>query len=121
MESRDLLGGVTADLCFQSHLLRLCTDRGVDKVDFVFTVSRVVSLGVTLSIQWSESIMYKATYVMPASGMSVNMKTGETNKAGEELDANAEMERFYGIVRAVGMPLPKTRDATYLLRKKTSY
>ena len=45
MESRDLLGGVAADLCFQSYLLRLGVDRGVDKVDFVFPVSRVVSLG----------------------------------------------------------------------------
>ena len=76
--------------------------------------------GVTLSIQWSESIMYKATYVMPASGLSINMKTGETNEAGEELDTSSEMEKFYGIVRAIGMPLPKTRDATYLLRKKVT-
>ena len=76
--------------------------------------------GVTLSIQWSESIMYKATYVMPASGLSINMKTGETKEAGEELDTSSEMEKFYGIVRAIGMPLPKTRDATYLLRKKVT-
>ena len=64
--------------------------------------------------------MYKATYVMPASGLSINMKTGETKEAGEELNTSSEMEKFYGIVRAIGMPLPKTRDATYLLRKKVT-
>ena len=57
---------------------------------------------------------------MPASGLSINMKTGETKEAGEELDTSSEMEKFYGIVRAIGMPLPKTRDATYLLRKKVT-
>ena len=76
--------------------------------------------GVTLSVQWTESLMYKATYVMPASGISINVGTGDTKRTDKALDANADMERFYGIIRAVGMPLPKTRDATYLLKKKVS-
>ena len=76
--------------------------------------------GVTLSVQWTESLMYKATYVMPATGILINPETGGANKTGRALDTNADMERFYGIVRAVGIPLPKTRDATYLLKKKIS-
>ena len=75
---------------------------------------------VTLSVQWTESLMYKATYVMPAAGVSINVETGGTRRSNQELDENADMVRFYEIVRKVGIPLPKTRDATYLLKKKVS-
>lgn len=75
---------------------------------------------VTLSVQWTESLMYKAAYVMPASGLSINVETGGTHRSNQELDANADMIKFYEIVRKVGIPLPKTRDATYLLKKKVS-
>jgi ABC-type transport system involved in multi-copper enzyme maturation permease subunit len=80
----------------------------------------LLAWAVTLSMQWTESLMYKATYVLPAAGISIDVETGGTNISNQKLDANADMERFYDIVKKVCIPLPKTRDATYLLKKKVS-
>lgn len=76
--------------------------------------------GVTLALQWTESIVYKVTYVAPAAGMSINMETGESKITNQSGDIDAGMEKFYNIVKMIGTPLPKTRDATYLLKKKVS-
>ncbi len=75
---------------------------------------------VTLSVQWTESLMYKAAYVMPASGISIDVGGGNASKTNQELDANADIVGFYNIVRKAAIPFPKTRDLTYLLKKKVS-
>ena len=76
--------------------------------------------GSTLAVQWSESVIYKLTYAAPASGLSIDMKTGQTGQADKPLEVNKGMEKFYRVIKAVGTPLPKTRDATYLLKKKVT-
>ena len=76
--------------------------------------------GTTLSIQWAESALYKFTYVVPAMGMSIDLKTGESKQAGKEEQVDEDMESFYQKVKVVALPLPKTRDATYLLKKKVT-
>ncbi|MCP5535281.1 MAG: ABC transporter permease [Akkermansiaceae bacterium] len=76
--------------------------------------------GVTLAVQWTESVIYKFTYVAPASGLSVDIGDGQTRKTGEQLEVDEGMEKFYRIVKAIGTPLPKTRDATYLLKNKVT-
>jgi hypothetical protein len=76
--------------------------------------------GTTLSIQWAESALYKFTYVVPAMGMSIDLKTGESMQSSEEGQVDEGMESFYQKLKAVAAPLPKTRDATYLLKKKVT-
>jgi len=76
--------------------------------------------GVTLTVQWAESIMYKATYTMPAAGLSVDFETGESKQTDEEGEVNEGMDKFYRVIKMVGAPLPKTRDATYLLKNKVT-
>ncbi len=74
--------------------------------------------GLTLGVQWGESIMYKFTYVMPSVGMSIDPTTGTSVRTDEELARDDGMVKFYNIVKAVGAPLPKTREITYLLKQK---
>lgn len=76
--------------------------------------------GATLSIQWAESALYKFTYVIPAVGMSIDMKTGESKQSDEKGEVDEGMEKFYQKVKVAATPLPKTRDATYLLKKKVT-
>lgn len=74
--------------------------------------------GVTLAVQWTESITYKFTYVVPATGLKVDMATSETRISDEEVEVDSGMEKFYRVVKAMGAPLPKTREATYMLKNK---
>lgn len=80
----------------------------------------LIMWGLTLCIQWTESFFYKLTYVMPAMGMSIDPETGVSQEDDGDQGPDAGMVKFYGVIRAVGTPLPKTRDATYMLKKKIS-
>jgi hypothetical protein len=56
--------------------------------------------------------------VAPAQGLVVDTSKGGAHTTDEELEPDAGMEKFYKIVKAVGAPLPKTREATYMVKKK---
>ncbi|MEJ6572963.1 MAG: hypothetical protein QNL39_13355 [Akkermansiaceae bacterium] len=76
--------------------------------------------GVTLAVQWAEMFAYAEAYTKPAVGMQMDFKTGEISYSDEPQEPDAGMVKFHNIVKAVGSPLPKTREATYLLKKKIS-
>lgn len=76
--------------------------------------------GVTLALQWTEMFAYHEAYTKPAIGMNVNFETGEVNYSDEPNEPNEGMVKFHNIVKSVGAPLPKTREATYMLKKKIS-
>lgn len=91
----------------------------------VWTKSTMFSLlmallmwGATLSVQWTESMLYKATYLMPAMGMTIDPEAGVTEALGETYEPENGMVKAYKVVKAIGTPLPKTREATYMLKKK---
>lgn len=74
--------------------------------------------GITLAVQWTESFVYKLTFVAPAQGLVVDTGKGETHTTDEELEPEQGMIKFYEVVKAIGAPLPKTREATYMVKKK---
>ncbi|NWK56635.1 ABC transporter permease [Verrucomicrobiaceae bacterium N1E253] len=74
--------------------------------------------GVTLGVQWGESMLYKFTYVLPSVGVSIDMEKGTSDLAPEAHDPDDGMVQFYQAVKTMGWPLPKTREATYMLKKK---
>lgn len=78
----------------------------------------LVMWAVTLGIQWTESITYKLTYSAPASGMRLDGSPEMQEASEEALEPDAGMKKFYNVVKMVGAPLPKTREATYMLKKK---
>lgn len=83
----------------------------------------LIMWAVTLGIQWAESITYKLTYSAPASGMRLDVSADDPSSAvpepsEEEFEPEEGMKKFYNVVKMVGAPLPKTREATYMLKKK---
>jgi ABC-type transport system involved in multi-copper enzyme maturation permease subunit len=93
----------------------------------VWTKSTMFSLlmallmwGATLTVQWSESLLYKATYSMSSMGMSIDRETGVADPSGEIYEPEDGLVKVYEVVKAIGTPLPKTREATYMLKKKIS-
>ena len=74
--------------------------------------------GVTLGVQWTESLMYRLTYSAPAQGMKFDGSSEMQEPSDEALEPDEGMKKFYNIVKMVGAPLPKTREATYMLKKK---
>jgi ABC-type transport system involved in multi-copper enzyme maturation permease subunit len=91
----------------------------------VWTRSSLLSLlmallvwGVSWGIQVSESLIYKAAYVAPAQGLEMDLDTGETEQTGEPKEANPDLAQLHRAIKMVEIPLPKTRDAVYLLKKK---
>ncbi|WP_435895335.1 hypothetical protein [Oceaniferula spumae] len=74
--------------------------------------------GVSWGVQVAESFIYKIAYVMPAAGMSVDYATGESQSGGEPEEADPGLAKFHRGIKMVEAPLPKTREATYLLKKK---
>ncbi|MBT8036088.1 MAG: hypothetical protein KJO21_00960 [Verrucomicrobiae bacterium] len=91
----------------------------------VWTRSTMLSLLVALlvwGISWgsqvSESLIYKAAYVVPAQGIEMDLGTGEAKQTREPKEVNADLARLHRVIKWVEAPLPKTRDAIYLLKKK---
>ncbi len=91
----------------------------------VWTKSTLFSLlmallmwGVTLMVQWTEMFVYNEAYLKPAIGVSIDYGTGEVTYSDEPKEPDAEMVKFYKVVKSIGAPLPKTREATYMLKKK---
>lgn len=93
----------------------------------VWTKSTMFSLlmallmwGATLTVQWSESLLYKVTYSMSSMGMAIDPETGMADTLDEGYEPESGMVKVYNVVKAIGTPLPKTREATYMLKKKIS-
>lgn len=92
----------------------------------VWTKSTLLSLlmaflvwGVSWGIQVAESFIYKLAYTAPAQGVVVDMEAGGRPEiAGEPRESDPGLAKFHRGIKLVGGPLPKTRDATYLLKKK---
>ena len=91
----------------------------------VWTKSTLLSLlmaflvwGISWGIQVAESWTYQFAYTAPASGMSVDLTDGQTEEVGEPQEPIPGLVKFHRGVKAIGGPLPKTRDATYLLKSK---
>ena len=77
--------------------------------------------GGTLTVQWSESLLYKITYSMSSMGMAIDPETGMADTLDEGFEPEDGMVKAYNVVKAIGIPLPKTREATYMLKKKISF
>lgn len=91
----------------------------------VWTRSSLLSLltallvwGVSWGVQVSESLIYKAAYVAPAQGVVMDLETGQTEQTREPKEADPDLAKLHRVIKAVEIPLPKTRDAVYLLKKK---
>lgn len=91
----------------------------------VWTKSTLLSLlmaflvwGVSWGIQVAESFIYKIAYTAPAQGMVVDFEGGESEVSDEPQETDPGLAKFHRVIKMVGTPLPKTRDATYLLKKK---
>ncbi|WP_035601018.1 ABC transporter permease subunit [Haloferula sp. BvORR071] len=64
-----------------------------------------------------EDGLYAVAYTAPRSGISVDMKTGETRKTDEEQETASGMAKAHAALEAAGSPLPKTRDCTMYLSR----
>ncbi|MBK1853439.1 ABC transporter permease [Verrucomicrobiaceae bacterium 5K15] len=91
----------------------------------VWTKSTLLSLlmaflvwGVSWGIQVAEGFIYRLAYTAPASGLTLDMGTGQTQISDEPQAVDSDLAKFHGLLKMVETPLPKTREATYLLKKK---
>ena len=89
----------------------------------VFTRSTLFSLlgallfwGATLMVQWSEDVLYKFSYMMPQIGMQVDLQTGEMRPLEAEPGTGA-VAKAHATVKAIAVPMPKTRDCTMFLKR----
>jgi len=64
-----------------------------------------------------EDSFYALAYTAPRSGITVNVRTGESKKVEEGQVAESEggMVKFHSALQTAGTPLPKTRDCTLYL------
>lgn len=70
----------------------------------------------TLMVQWTEDALYKFAYMMPAMGVSIDMQTGEVTE-GEAEEGGGAIVGAHSTVKAIGGPLPKTRECTVYLKR----
>lgn len=91
----------------------------------VWTKSTLLSLlmafliwGVSWGIQMAEGVIYRMAFTAPSSGMRVDFETGETEKTDAPREPDAGLAKLHRVIKMVEAPLPKTREATYLLKKK---
>ncbi len=72
--------------------------------------------GSTLMLQWSEDLLYKFAYMMPQLEMQVDMQTGEVRHS-EQKPGEGTVAKAHATVKAIAVPLPKTRDCTMFLKR----
>ena len=91
----------------------------------VWTKSTLLSLliaflvwGLSWGIQVLESWSYRIAYTAPAQGLSIDYSTGESEVKEEAQEENVAIAKIHRFLKKMGTPLPKTRDATYLLKTK---
>ena len=91
----------------------------------VWTKSTLLSLliaflvwGLSWGVQFLESMVYHAAYSAPTQGVAIDYSTGESETGVESLEEDEFLSKIHGMIKMVGRPLPKTRDATYLLQTK---
>ena len=91
----------------------------------VWTKSTLLSLliaflvwGLSWGIQVLESWSYRIAYTAPAQGLSIDYSTGESEVKEEAQEENVAIAKVHRFLKTMGTPLPKTRDATYLLKTK---
>jgi len=91
----------------------------------VWTKSTLLSLliaflvwGLSWSVQVLESWSYRMAYTAPAQGLRVDYETGETEISDDPQEASSGAVKFHEVLKLIAVPLPKTRDATYLLKTK---
>lgn len=91
----------------------------------VWTKSTLLSLlmafliwGVSWGMQVAESWTYKMAYTIPSSGLQVDLATGETEQSDTPQEVDSGLAKLHSGIKFVAAPLPKTRDATYLLKTK---
>lgn len=91
----------------------------------IWTKSTLLSLliamlvwGGSWGVQIAESWLYKWAYVVPAQGLEVDFDKGKTEQTQEPKGPNEDAARYHRMVVLCETPLPKTRDITYLLKKK---
>ncbi len=76
--------------------------------------------GLTLGLQWAEMFFYHEAYTKPAIGMQVDFETAEVTYSDEPGEPNEGMVKVHRVIKGICTPLPKTREATYMLKKKIS-
>lgn len=64
-----------------------------------------------------EEGFYVLAYTAPRTGLVVDVGTGEARKTAEQQEAENGMAKAHSVIQAVGLPLPKTRDATIYLNR----
>ncbi len=74
--------------------------------------------GFSWLIQVSEGMSYKFAYTMPEQGISINYQSGETVINEGATEPNKTAVNIHSAIEKIALPLPKTRDATYLIRRK---
>jgi len=74
--------------------------------------------GVSWGVQMAEGMIYTAAYTMPATGMTIEMGDGSTEVDNEPRSPDPGLVKVHDVIKMVEAPLPKTREATYLLKKK---
>ena len=66
-------------------------------------------------VHFMEEGAYSMAYTIPRSGMSVDLKTGETRKTDEREKGDPMAVKIHAALQTAGTPLPKTRDCTIYL------
>ncbi len=91
----------------------------------VWTKSTLLSLlmaflvwGVSWGFQAAESFLYKMAYTIPSAGLKMDYSTGESEQSDTPQELDPGLAQIHRVVKLVAVPLPKTRDATYLLKTK---
>ncbi len=90
----------------------------------VWTRSTLFALLGTFSIwllSWmthgTEYLLYKTAHVIPESGISMDLQTGEVSQSAQEVSKDQGWVKAHQMTQSLGMPLPKTRDCTVYLNR----
>lgn len=91
----------------------------------VWTRSTLLSLlvaflvwGVSWGVQVAESWIYTTTYTLAKLGVDMDFGEGTSEVTGTEREPESGMVKAHNIVKAVEAPLPKSREVTFLLKRK---
>ena len=76
--------------------------------------------GVSIAVEWCETMVYVYGYLIPQTGMEIDWETGETSEIEPVENAGSGWVTSYRIVSALRTPAPKTRSMALHLKNSIS-
>jgi ABC-type transport system involved in multi-copper enzyme maturation permease subunit len=72
--------------------------------------------GLTWMVQFTEDALYQNAYMLPEMGMEMDVSKGGF-RASDQEPGEGMLAQAHGVIKAVAVPLPKTRDTTMFLKR----